>query len=241
GPRLRTAALRYALLHWHFFERFVTAETHWLAPDNFQETPAPVVAMRTSPTNIGLQLLATVSAHDLGFLDLGEMATRLERVLDTLDQLRRFRGHFYNWYDLRTLEDLAPGYVSTDDSGNLAGHLIAVRQACLEAIEAPVLDRRIWSAVEAALGLFVESAPAARPGAELAAARALLADAPGRLEVADTLRRLEALLVSVATPNAPEGIDWLRWCRRRVETVRNRIEGLEPTAGPGREGTVVPR
>src|SRR5262249_51996794 len=149
--------------------------------------------------------------------------------------------HFYNWYDLRTLEDLAPGYVSTVDSGNLAGHLIAVRQACLEMIDAPVLDRRIWSAVETALGLFVESTPAARPGAELAAARALLADAPGRLEVADTLRRLEALLVSVATPNAPEGIDWRRWCRRGVETVRNRIEGLEPTAGPGGEGAVVPR
>src|SRR5262249_23886993 len=180
APRLRGAALRYALLHWSFFERFVTEDTHWLAPDNFQETPAPVVAMRTSPTNIGLQLLATVSAHDLGFLDLEEMATRLERVMDTLGRLRRFRGHFYNWYDLRTLEDLAPGYISTVDSGNLAGHLIAVRQACLETIDAPVLDRRIWSAMETAVGLFVESTPAARPGAELAAARASARRRAGR-------------------------------------------------------------
>ena len=60
--------MRYASAHWAFFDRFVTAETHWLAPDNFQAEPEPVVAMRTSPTNIGLQLLSTVSAHDLGFI-----------------------------------------------------------------------------------------------------------------------------------------------------------------------------
>ncbi|HJU65011.1 MAG TPA: hypothetical protein VJ596_05005, partial [Gemmatimonadaceae bacterium] len=96
----RAAALRYARHHWHFFDRFVTAETHWLAPDNFQEDPAPVVAMRTSPTNIGLQLLATVSAYDLGFITAADMAARLERAFATLDRLPRYRGHFYNWYDL---------------------------------------------------------------------------------------------------------------------------------------------
>ncbi|HEX6058246.1 MAG TPA: glucoamylase family protein, partial [Gemmatimonadaceae bacterium] len=127
----RSEAMRYARLHWHYFDRFVTAETHWLAPDNFQEDPAPAMAMRTSPTNIGLQLLATVSAHDLGFIDAEDMTGRLERTFRSLERLRRFRGHFYNWYDLHDLRVLEPAYISSVDSGNLAGHLLAVRQACL--------------------------------------------------------------------------------------------------------------
>lgn len=134
-PRLRLSdhadLERYARLHWAYFERFVTAETHWLVPDNFQDDPEPVIAMRTSPTNIGLQLLATVSAHELGFITREAMTALLESTLGTLNRLARYRGHFYNWYDLRTLEVLQPAYISTVDSGNLAGHLIALRQACV--------------------------------------------------------------------------------------------------------------
>jgi cyclic beta-1,2-glucan synthetase len=115
------ARRRYALLHWRYFDRFVGEDTHWLAPDNFQEDPAPVVAMRTSPTNIGLQLLATVSAHDLGFITTEDMTRRLELGVRTLERMRRFRGHFFNWYDLHDLRVLEPAYVSTVDSGNLAG------------------------------------------------------------------------------------------------------------------------
>ncbi|HEY8175841.1 MAG TPA: hypothetical protein VIF32_09125, partial [Gemmatimonadaceae bacterium] len=96
----RVAALRYAQLHWQFYEKFVTEATHWLAPDNFQEDPIPVVAMRTSPTNIGLQLLATVCARDLGFITVDDMVRRLELTMRTLERMRRFRGHLYNWYDL---------------------------------------------------------------------------------------------------------------------------------------------
>ncbi|HVH40075.1 MAG TPA: glucoamylase family protein, partial [Gemmatimonadaceae bacterium] len=127
----REEALRYAKVHWAFFERFVNADTHWLAPDNFQSDPAPVVAMRTSPTNIGLQLLATVSAHDLELISLEELAERLDQTLTTLEGMPRYRGHFFNWYDLNDLRVMEPAYVSTVDSGNLAGHLIAVRQACI--------------------------------------------------------------------------------------------------------------
>ena len=133
----RALMLRYALLHWRFFERFAGPETHWLAPDNFQEDPDPVVAMRTSPTNLGLQLLATVSAYDLGFLTLEALLDRLERMFASLEKLPRFRGHFYNWYDLSDLSVLEPAYVSTVDSGNLAGHLIALRQACLTLPDEP--------------------------------------------------------------------------------------------------------
>ena len=136
----QTTALRYARVHWRYFEELATAETHWLIPDNFQETPSPVVAARTSPTNIGLQLLATMSARDLGLITTAGMADRLERVLDTIDTLPKVRGHLMNWYDLHALRVLDPPYVSAVDSGNLAGHLMAM--ACgateLEAVDAPL-------------------------------------------------------------------------------------------------------
>jgi cyclic beta-1,2-glucan synthetase len=126
----RATAEGYARRHWRFFERFVGAGTHWLVPDNFQETPLPVTAPRTSPTNIGLQLLATMSAHDLGYLALPAMLELLEHAFDSLGRMRRLRGHFFNWYDLADLRVLDPPYVSTVDSGNLAGHLIALAQGC---------------------------------------------------------------------------------------------------------------
>ena len=123
---LRTTARRT----WRFFETFVTAADHMLPPDNFQETPSPVLAHRTSPTNIGLYLLAVVSAHDFGWLGLADTIDRLEATLATMARLARFRGHFYNWYDTSDLSPLLPTYISTVDSGNLAGHLITLASAC---------------------------------------------------------------------------------------------------------------
>ena len=144
----RAVALRYALRHWRYFDRFVGADTHWLAPDNVQETPEPLIASRTSPTNIGLQLLATASAADLGFLTRGEAIDRLEHAFDTMDRMPRMHGHFYNWYGLSDLGVLDPPYVSTVDSGNLAGHLVALAQGCLEMAHAPIDDGRVWAAIE---------------------------------------------------------------------------------------------
>ena len=147
--RQRAVALRYALRHWRYFDRFVSAETHWLVPDNFQEAPAPVIASRTSPTNIGLQLLSTMSACDLGFLTRGQMLDRLERAFDSMDRMSRVHGHFLNWYDLGDLRVLDPPYVSTVDSGNLAGHLVALAQGCLSFADGPVDDGRIWAVLDA--------------------------------------------------------------------------------------------
>ncbi len=117
---------------WRFFETFVGAEDNWLPPDNFQEDPKPVIAHRTSPTNMGLLLLATCSARDLGYVGALELVERQELTFSTLAQLSRLHGHFFNWYDTKTLEPLLPQYISTVDSGNLAGHLVAVKQACIE-------------------------------------------------------------------------------------------------------------
>src|SRR4029077_3329198 len=133
------AALRLtARRTWRFFERFVVPEDHGLPPDNFQDDPQPVVAHRTSPTNIGIYLLAIVTARDLGWIGTLEMVERLEATLATIGSLERLRGHLYNWYDTRDLRRLEPAYVSSVDSGNLVGHLLALSNACRQMIDRPL-------------------------------------------------------------------------------------------------------
>jgi len=122
---------------WGFFEAFAGAEDHWLPPDNYQHDPGGRIAHRTSPTNIGFLIIATLAAYDFGFLSLEEWIERLERILNTLESLERFRGHFLNWYDTLTLEPLLPKYVSTVDSGNLAACLIVLKQMCVELETSP--------------------------------------------------------------------------------------------------------
>jgi cellobiose phosphorylase len=228
APEVRRQSLRYALLHWRYFDHFVGDQTHWLAPDNFQHDPEPVVAMRTSPTNIGLQLLSTVSAWDLGFLPLPELARRLELALESLERMRRWRGHFYNWYDLRDLSVLEPAYVSTVDSGNLAGHLIALRQACTTIPDQPLQDGRLGRALDAALALAEErtrlpQAPAIAD--HLHAARAALApfekEAPSAAALAsitELLQRAESALADAGL--APDDLDlareWITWSRELI-------------------------
>jgi cyclic beta-1,2-glucan synthetase len=111
---------------WRYFDTFVTEEHRFLPPDNVQFDPEPRVAHRTSPTNIAMSLLATLSAHDLGFIDTASLLDRIEGTLTTLDRLEHYDGHLLNWYDTKTLEPLLPKYVSTVDSGNLAGALLAL-------------------------------------------------------------------------------------------------------------------
>ena len=115
---------------WRFFETFVTVADNMLPPDNFQEDPAAVVAHRTSPTNIGLLLLSTAAAREFGWIGTLEAVERLEATLATVGRLKRFRGHFCNWYDTTDLRPLDPIYISSVDSGNLAGHLIALANTC---------------------------------------------------------------------------------------------------------------
>ena len=233
----RRQALRYALLHWRFFDRFVNEQTQWLAPDNFQENPEPVVAMRTSPTNIGLQLLTTVSAWDLGFITLEEMIRRIELAFRSLERMRRFQGHFYNWYELQNLTVLEPAYVSTVDSGNLAGHLIALRQACLSLIDEPVHDGRVWRALDTAISLAqerIEIHVPGHPAAEyLRAARVVLAKSQREAaspislsRVAEPLRQAEAALagarlamekhISGGVDRIEAAMEWITWSLRLI-------------------------
>lgn len=115
---------------WRYFETFVTATDNRLPPDNFQEDPQPVLAQRTSPTNMGLYFLSTLAARDFGWIGTHQALERLEATLNVMLTLPRYRGHFYNWYATHDLRPLNPRYVSTVDSGNLAGHLIVIANAC---------------------------------------------------------------------------------------------------------------
>ena len=151
---------------WRFFEKFVTAENNMLPPDNFQEDPKPVIANRTSPTNLGLYLLSVVAARDFGWLGTLDAAERLEATFATMGKLECFRGHFFNWYDTNDLRALEPKYVSSVDSGNLAGHLIALGNACREMTTAPIADRRWLSGLGDTLALIRESLPVGTAGTQ---------------------------------------------------------------------------
>ncbi len=133
SPEDRAFLERVARDTWRYFEDFMGPEHHGLPADNFQETPAPRVAQRTSPTNIGMGLLATLAAHDLGFIATGVFAERVDATLTTMEGLERHEGHLLNWYDTQTLAALPPRYVSTVDSGNLAGALMALAEGLRQA------------------------------------------------------------------------------------------------------------
>ncbi|HLF84565.1 MAG TPA: glucoamylase family protein, partial [Blastocatellia bacterium] len=140
GADDRRLARLVARRTWKFFETFAGADDNWLPPDNYQEDPRPVVAHRTSPTDVGLLLLSTAAARDFGYVGTLELVERLELTFAAMEKLDRFNGHFLNWYDTRTLAPLTPQYVSTVDSGNLAGHLVALKQVCVELADQPVFD-----------------------------------------------------------------------------------------------------
>ncbi|MEO6096959.1 MAG: glucoamylase family protein, partial [Fibrobacteria bacterium] len=147
-----------ALKTWRFFRAFVGPGDNHLPPDNFQEDPKPVLAHRTSPTNMGLCLLSIATARDLGWLGLGECAQRLEAVLGSMLKLERYRGHFFNWYETRDLRVLEPRYVSTVDSGNLAGHLLVLKRICHEYMDAEILPASQLEGLADLVSLVKESA-----------------------------------------------------------------------------------
>jgi cellobiose phosphorylase len=161
---------------WAFFESFVGPEDHWLPPDNFQHYRAGAVAHRTSPTNMGLALLANLAAYDFGYLPVGALVRRTAHTLGTMDGLGRHRGHFYNWYDTETLSPLHPRYISTVDSGNLAGHLLTLRAGLLALMDDRIIPARLFDGLGDTLGLLEnameQTAPLRAFRRELESARA---------------------------------------------------------------------
>ena len=124
---------------WAFFEHLVGPENHWLPPDNFQEDPFIGEAYRTSPTNIGMALLSNLAACDFGYISAKTLMDRSDETFKTMEELPRYNGHFYNWYDTRTLQPFHPRYISTADSGNLSGSLITLGAGFAELVYHPIL------------------------------------------------------------------------------------------------------
>ena len=224
-----------------------------LPPDNFQEDPSPVVAHRTSPTNIGLYLLSVASARDFGWISTTTAVARLRATLATLDMLARHRGHFYNWYDTRDLRALEPRYVSTVDSGNLAGHLIALANSCREWRQKPLtIAERLAGISDTLLPLREEvdrlhAGPATQtvPWRHVSdALTAITADAErlaGAPPAADQIQTLEAdaeTLVDMARAFAGElggekGADLQFWAEATHRTVADHVRELRDTAESG--------
>ena len=194
---------------WHFFETFVNATENWLPPDNFQEVPDPVVASRTSPTNIGLALLANLAAKDLGYISTRRLLQRTEDTFATIQRLERFQGHLYNWYETRTLQPLLPLYVSSVDSGNLAGHLLTLGSGLREQIDEAPNPAQVFAGLRDTLTILRTFHPSdlaivdvdaglARPPAGLRASLALLQT---------TLQRIRIIAGALALENR----DARRW------------------------------
>ena len=153
-PRLNDMQQTYlnslARKTWLFFETYVGPADNWLPPDNMQEHPVEVLARRTSPTNIGLSLLANLTAYDFGYIPGGQLLERTHNTFQTMAALERYQGHFYNWYDTQYLRPLPPAYVSTVDSGNLAGHLLTLVPGLQALADAPVLHANVFHGIRAA-------------------------------------------------------------------------------------------
>lgn len=152
---IRSAARRT----WRFFAKFVGPEDNWLPPDNFQEYPASAIARRTSPTNIGMSLLAHLAAYDFGYISAGEFLLRAKNILSSMEKLERYRGHFYNWYDTQTLEPLRPQYISSVDSGNLAGSLLTFQAGLAELKNQPVLSLTAFQGLRDTVQVLVDLVP----------------------------------------------------------------------------------
>ncbi|KAF0814495.1 N,N'-diacetylchitobiose phosphorylase [Andreprevotia sp. IGB-42] len=150
---------------WAFFDHFVGPDDHWLPPDNYQEYRVAAVAHRTSPTNMGLALLANLSAYDFGYVLSGPLLERTANTLRTMASLERHRGHFYNWYDTQTLQALAPLYISTVDSGNLAGHLLTLRPGLLALLDDSILPPQLYAGLSDPFQILLDTADASAAAA----------------------------------------------------------------------------
>ncbi|QYF95950.1 cyclic beta 1-2 glucan synthetase [Massilia sp. PAMC28688] len=203
---------------WSFFETFSVAEDNWLAPDNMQEHPKSVVAHRTSPTNIGMGLLANLTAWDFGFITAGQVLQRCEDTLRTMGRMERHLGHFYNWYDTQTLAPLHPRYISAVDSGNLAGHLLTLAPGLQDLAERPIVSPQTMHGIAITLRVVQEHAAEA-PGGVKSAIDAMSAElAPDRLKHVDTLpgavdalRRLSSAADAIIASMLPAGEPNLQW------------------------------
>ncbi len=226
GPAIASAdrrrLRRLARRTWLFFEHFVGPEDHWLPPDHFQESPRGAVAHRTSPTNIGLMLLSTLSAWDMGYTGVTGLMLRISDAFDSMDDLERYRGHFLNWYNTSDLKTLSPAYVSTVDSGNLAACLMALGQGLLEVQRQPVIRWERWRGLCDTIGVLGE----------------IVGSLKDRRQVADEAAAVEEVAAQLCSQIADAQDDPDQWIpllgtlqREVEECLGPRLHGLLDAAG----------
>lgn len=188
---------------WAFFEDLVGAQDNWLPPDNIQQYPIPVVAHRTSPTNIGLSLLSNLAAKDFGYVTTSQFLERTQNTFTTLGRMERYEGHFYNWYDTQSLSTLYPRYISTVDSGNFAGHLITLRQGLLEIPSRSIIEPQLWDGLQDTLrimGKLMLEEQSAKFAPFLNEFEEVLDDAPESLvEIKRALQKLQKSFAPLST------------------------------------------
>ena len=226
---------------WRYFAEFTSPEHHWLAPDNMQENPGREVAARTSPTNMGMGLLAELAAVDFGFQSAGECLHRVGETLATMATLDRYRGHFYNWYDTRTLQVLSPHYVSSVDSGNLAGCLLALHAGLLELKHLPLVSSASFVGLQDSLRVLAEQcshnpdpAVVARIAALDARLRRFASDTTTPHMAAGALNevvRVADELAALLAPNGDPDAQWPVWAQafaRQAHACRDELAAFVP-------------
>jgi hypothetical protein len=208
---------RWARRTWQFFETHVGPQSHWLPPDHVRDLPQRVTWPLTSPTNIGMGLLSELTAADLGYLSAGRLVHRVQRTFHTLGRLPRYRGHFYNWYDIGSLEPTPPAYVSSVDSGNLWGALLVLQAGLEELKDAPLVATRLFEGLDDTLAVLATFP--SQPGAEIreqglrrgfAGLRRRVAAAQAT-RASDARRFLDRLGLDVARISAASGVSWSGW------------------------------
>ena len=220
---------RIARRTWHYFDSFVVGEDHWLPPDNVQFTPDLRIAHRTSPTNIGMGLLSTLAAHDLGYLGRAELADRIDRTLTSVEALERHEGHLLNWYDTEDLAPLAPRYVSTVDSGNLAGALMALSVGLREVADSADDGERACAGASDTAGVLAEALATLE--------RRSHAAIPIRSSCRHALRELDALRETLDSPGP--GYARVEAAGARAGELRDTLEQIRTAAPASPEAEVI--
>ena len=237
-PQQTVFLRRLARKTWDFFDTFAGPEDNWLPPDNYQEHPVARIAHRTSPTNIGLSLLANLAACDFGYITAGQFVERTANAFQTMQKLERHRGHFLNWYDTQSLKPLLPVYISTVDSGNLAAHLLTLRPGLLALPDQPIVNLRLFEGLDDTLGILVDANGGSTPTE--------LAGIPGELNslrqrppvtlavIRQFLERLEKAATSAV--NGPYRFETRRWSRALAAQCRAALLELALLAPDGFAG-----
>ncbi|HWI15493.1 MAG TPA: glucoamylase family protein, partial [Burkholderiales bacterium] len=234
APRLndeQTAYLRsVSRKTYAYFERYAGPEHHHLPADNYQEHPVPVVAPRTSPTNMGFALLANLSAYDLGYIPAGALIERTANTMATMQSLERHRGHFYNWYDTQSLKPLPPLYVSSVDSGNLAGHLLILRAGLSPLPDQPILATQWLEGFRDTMRVLADAASGDAVRL-LAPMRSLADECPVTLSAAQTWIAQVAVWVAEFRLGVAKGEDMRWWAdalHRQCESMLAELALLAP-------------